>query len=343
MSSPKYPLSRVLECMKPCKPDTDKPSHMVKLNAALDGDDYIAEEKFDGCRYLYIGGRFFSTHIQVEDGISTGFPVEKSAQLWPIVEQLQKFSNTKLILDGEIVFPGGKAQDVVSVVGCLPSEAVQRQKETPLTYMVFDILRDPEGGQLLNTTWGERRFLLESLKLDECLMQTEVRVVQVAYDQKRQLLDEMLATGHEGLVLKRITGRYYPGKRPMWEWIKCKAQDEDDVVIMGFEPPVREYTGKDPEFWPYKEDGEPVTKLYARGWIGAIVFGKCDGSGNLVRLGTCSGMDEATRAAFSYSGKDHWEGTVMKIQFMEKTRDGAYRHPRFIMIHPDKNARECVL
>lgn len=335
-----YPLKKVLEVMKPCNPDKDKPTHMRRLNEALDGDSYVGEEKFDGCRYLAINNRFFSTHIAVRDGESTGWPVEKTAQLAPLVASLCYAGLNSLILDGEVVFPGGKAQDVVGIAGCLPQEAIDRQRDTPLHYMVFDVLRSANGRSMLSASWEVRRLYLEGLagRIESDL----IHIVPVVEDNKRAFLDKMLAEGHEGIILKDREGMYLPGKRPMWNWVKCKAELDDDVVIMDFELPVKAYTGKDPENWPYREEGEPVTKFWSKGWIGAVLFGKYREDGQLVRLGTCSGMDEATRADMSYNPEKYVQ-QVAKITAMEITRDGAYRHPRFIMLHPDKDAQACKL
>jgi len=345
-----YPLKSVLEVMKPCKPNKDNPGHMTKLDEALDGTDYIAETKWDGCRYLYIDGRFFSTHIQVVDGEPTGWPVEKTAQLRPIVQELYAGSLEdmklhlflgKLILDGEIVVLGGKAQDVVSVVGCEADEAVRRQEKTQLHYMVFDILRTIEGASMIGVPWEGRRAYLDSIT--RTIESELVHVVKVVKTDKRAFLDAELAAGREGIVLKSRRGLYYPGKRPAWCWLKVKAEFDDDVVIMGFEPPTREYTGKDANNWLYWEGGDAVTKLWYNQWIGAVVFGKYNRTGRLVRLGTCSGMTEDVRASFSSKTAEALVGKVMRITAMEITRDGAYRHPRFLSLHEDKLARECLV
>lgn len=327
--------------MKPSKPNKDNPAHTAKLDAALDGTDYIAEVKWDGCRYLYIDGRFFSTHIQVFGGESTGRPVEKTEQLQPVVRELAAQNWGKLILDGEIVVLGGKAQDVVSVLGCEVTEAIRRQRSIKLHYMVFDVLRTREGTSMLGMPWEGRRAYLNSITKE--IESDLVHIVKVVETNKRAFLDAELTAGREGIVLKSRRGLYMPGKRPAWNWVKVKAELDDDVVIMGFEPSTREYTGKDIDNWPYWENGDPVTKLYYNRWIGAVVFGKYNSSGRLVRLGTCSGMDETQRAIFSRGPLEAFVGQVMKITAMEVTRDGAYRHPRFIMMHPDKNGHECIL
>jgi ATP-dependent DNA ligase len=369
-----YPLNFFLQPMKPAKPPKTV-SGQKTLEKAFESELYVAEEKIDGCRYFAIGGRIFSPRISDVDGI----PVEKTQQLPHISGALRKFGSN-LILDGEVYYPGGKAQDVITVTGSLPDEAIAKQERSGnwLRYMVFDVLRDAKGNWLTNLPWYRRREYLEQLfcELGEKLEEQGIDLTLTTIQGKRQYLDELLGQGKEGVVLKNIGGKYLIGKRPAWNWIKCKVEMEDDVVIMGFEPPEKIYTGKYVENWIYwgrRADGwcilpegyascnidyasdeiivigpqpgpewYPVTKYYAKNWIGSIVFGKYDKEGNLVRLGTCSGMDEAMRERFSKS-PEAYIGKVARVKLMEYTRDGAYRHCSFVAIHSDKNPRECVI
>lgn len=359
-----YPLDFFLTPMKPAKPPKTV-SGAKRLEEAFKSASYIAEEKMDGCRYFSIGGRMFSPRISDVDGI----PVEKTQQVAHIAEVLSNFGD-KLILDGEIYFPGGKAQDVITVTGSLPDVALAKQQESGnwLRYAIFDVLRDANGRWLVDLPWWKRRKYLEELY--EKLQGTHVDLLPIIIENKHAYLDTLLEQGKEGIVLKHMEAPYAIGKRPAWQWIKCKVENEDDVVIMGFEPPERVYTGKYPENWTFwaRKAGElgsldvhiiavredeiiingrrpgpewvPVTKFYAYGWIGSIVFGKYDSKGNLVRLGTCSGIDEAMRARFS-EHPEHYIGKVMRVRLMELTRDHAYRHCRFDGIHADKNPQEC--
>lgn len=334
-----YPFSTILEVMKPCRINSDNPRHLDKLDELMESPYYVAEEKIDGCHYLMAKHRFFSTQISRK----TGLPVEKTDNFPHLVEGLKKLDLPQLVLDGEICYPGKKAQDVITITGALPGEAIRRQEQGDwVSYMIFDILRAPNGEWLFKQPWRVRRELLEQLasKLEAAC--PYLKVVPVTRRGKKEFLEEVLERGGEGIVLKYVEGRYLRGKRPMWNWVKVKTEIEDDVVIVGFEPPVKEYTGKEIETWPYWIDGEPVTKFYYHGWIGSIIFGKYTKTGILVPLGKCSGMEESERARFSASPQE-FIGRVIKIRAMERTRDGAYRHPQYICLHPDKNPQECVI
>jgi len=326
--------------MKPARPGNSA-SAKKKLLEALQSPDYIAEEKIDGCHYFSIGGRIFSPRVSVKDGI----PVEKTLQVPHLASLLNELFGNLTILDGECHVNGGKAPDVVSIMGSEPGEAVRKQTNQGLIrYMIFDILRDHTGKWLIDLPWYKRRRILEQYYKEAGLDEGSfVTLVNVCHENKQAYLDFLLSQGKEGVVLKHISRSYVLGKRPAWNWIKIKTETEDDVVIIGFEPPERVYTGKNIENWPYwDEDGTPVTRYWYNKWIGAIVFGKYNKAGELVRLGTCSGMSDAEREKFS-KHPEQYIGRVIKVKLMEYTRDGAYRHCSFVALHPDKNAHECRL
>lgn len=334
--------------MKPFRPDVRKESHRARLAEALRSSAYIAEPKIDGNHYLLVGGRFLSTKMQVVGGRSTGLPVERTGSLPHLSRVFGGERWRNIVLDGEIYQSGWKASDIRTIMGCASEEAVRRQGGRGwLRYMVFDILRDPEGRWLFDTPWKTRRALLESLEEDLLLASSFIDVVPVIRKDKEAFLDRVLDEGGEGIVLKSVGGLYTPGPlgkptRPAWNWIKLKVELEDDVVLMGFEPATRAYGGEELRGWPYWEDEVPVTKYWANGWIGAIVFGKYSSGGELVRLGTCSGFDEGLRSRMTRE-PEKYVGQVIKIGAMERTEDGFYRHPRFGGFHADKNALECRL
>lgn len=334
-----YPLMEILGVMKPNKFDNNNLRHMDRMRQMMQSPQYIAEEKIDGCHYLSIQGRFFSTHISTR----TGYPTEKTAQLAHLSEVLQTINMPNIILDGEVNYPGKKSNDVIAITGSTPEVAAAKQQEIGYLYFtVFDILRDEQGNWLMDLPWKKRREILEYTVAKISKYTPYIVPNPVIYTNKQEALDEILGRGGEGIVLKDINGIYVPGKAPMWNWMKVKVEEEDDVVIMGYLPPTKEYTGNEFETWPYWEDGIPVSKHYAMNWIGSIVFGKYDENNQLVELGSCTGLTESLRKEIS-ENRDNYLGRVIKIKAMEKTEKGAYRHPKFIMFHPDKNPQECRL
>lgn len=346
-----YPLNRPLYVMKPCSPKAKNKGHMAKLESILlDSSPYVGELKLDGCHYYTIEGRIFSTRISDV----TGTPVEKTGQLSHISEELNNPLLKLAIFDGEVNYPGWKSQDVITVTGSLPDEAIRKQNQSGiwLRHTIFDILRDPSGTWIVDKPWKYRRKLLEDIFSAVLKDSKHLELNPLIWNNKRQFVEDVWARGGEGMVLKDINAPYVLGTndvaRPMWNWVKVKCEETDDVIITDFEPATQIYTGKDLDNWPYWEPDEangteiPVTRFWYNGWIGAIVFGKYNTEGKLVQLGKCSGIDDSTRKMFS-ERPERFIGRVIKIKAMEKTRDGAYRHPNFISLHDDKNASECRL
>ena len=340
-----YPLNTVLEVMKPNKVNMDKESHRNKIEQMMASPSFVAEPKIDGCHYLDISGRFFSTRIATGSEI----PVEKTGNFPHLVEAHLRAGVDAAIFDGEIYYPGSGYDSYVAtkVTGCGAAEALRRQQEATevpgfVHYVIFDILRDPEGNWLLNLPWSERREILEDVGRRLTEASEYCTIIKTVRSRKQRFLEQTLESGEEGIVLKNVNGIYVPGKRPQWNWTKIKIEMTDDVVIMAFDPPTKAYTGKEYDTWPYWEDGEPVSKHYYLKQIGSIVFGKYDAYGELVPLGTCTGIDDATRKEFT-DNPDNYIGRVIKIKAMQKTNDGKYRHPNYLGLHPDKNAKECRL
>ena len=202
----------------------------------------------------------------------------------------------------------------------------------------------------------------------------------------------IVATGGEGVMIKPADGKYFH-KRGR-EYQKIKKFLTREVIIMGFTDPTDEYKGKFPTLdkWDYWETHtkkivdlstmspaerkkfesewhihkcRPVSKFYAKQWVGTIRFGVVIDPAEAVKLprnkkfnveelivegddvlvlevGECSGFDEETREMFSENPKS-WVGRVIEIKANEIFKDtGKLRHPRFMRVREDKSALECT-
>lgn len=329
---------------------------------------YLAQIKKDGYHYMFEkdeDGNCWMFSRKVSD--VTGHLVEKSANVPHIIEALQVLPNGTILV-GEIYYPGGVSKDVTKIMGCHPDKAVERQKEFgPLHYYVFDILQH-QGELLLNTPLESRLTLLENVLTEYELLEHDfIEYALPIFDDLDNLIDEALNNGEEGVILKKIDGRYHPDKRPAWEWVKFKIEDEGDVICMGFEPPTKEYTGKELEDWGYWEnlDGEimlglpisltgkmltgsqlvktswtPVTKPYALGWAGSIKMGVIK-DGRLVEVGTVSsGLTDSNLQDIAKDPQS-FIGKPFSVRYMQAF-DGAVRHPVFAGWRDDINPQDCT-
>lgn len=329
-----------LEVQKPNKVKKDDTNGQIKLEACLNSSEYALEKKIDGCHYKMIANRFFSLDN-----------VEKTLNYPHLVAFFKELKMINLILDGEINYPGKTSQYCVSVTGASPDNALAFQKQNGyIHYTIFDILRLPDTTWLSDYTYIERRKILEtfySRYIEDTPMEQYIHLSEVVYEDKRHVLDIWLAEGEEGGVIKRLDGIYHHGSKKKWEWMKIKQNDTTDLIIMGFEPPKKLYTGNNVADWPYwvqdNDSGDqiPVTKYYYNDWIGNVILGAYDEMGNLRQVCAASGMTEDVRIQMT-ADPDAWIGKVAMIEYMELTSAGLPRHPSYVGIHPDKPAKQCI-
>lgn len=309
-----------------------------------DSPEWWAEEKIDGSRYLCFMGDTGNRFTSRQKSRQTGKPVEKTDNVPHLSTRIyEELEGT--VLDGEIQHRD--FSKTVSVMGSLPERAFELQQQIGwIDYHVFDILFY-NGEDVRNLPYKERRKLVE--EVIKYIDYTHFKMTEVVKEDKKSFYHNIVKNGGEGVILKNVDSTYENGARCK-EWIKVKKYITDDVVIMGADIPTRYYTGKNKGEWEYKEtDAMGITRLvtraWAKGWIGAIKFGKYK-DGTLIPLGQTSGIDDEIKELLSdgkHGIKKEYLGRVMEIGAMEQIKkSGAYRHPRFLRLRPDKNAEDCV-
>lgn len=278
--------------------------------------NWVAERKLDGGRYvLYIrddGNRLFSR----KESVVTKTLVEKTENV-PHITGTDPKSLDGTVLDGEITVPNADFGGVISVMVSSPAEAAQRAKEgLRARYNVFDC---PvyKGRDITGLPLRERREYVEKAVAE--LGNPDIVAIEQRMTGKQEWYQEIVESGGEGIILKDLDGRYYPGQRGSG-WIKVKKHRTYDVIVTGF------------------EDTDSET-FRAKGWIGAVKFGVYD-AGTLREIGRTSGMTQAVRDDMSKNPKKYL-GQVMEVEGQEVLRDGI-RHPRFVRMRPDANPRECT-
>ena len=185
------------------------------------------------------------------------------------------------------------------------------------------------------------------------------------------LLQDLLADGYEGVVITYQDASYQPGKRSNKVSLKIKKelQDTIDCVVIGANPPTRNYNGKEVEVWEYWFDNltnekikaseylaknhesiyklyaeggpvEPVTKNWFYGWAGSWKLGAYKGK-DLVQIGSLSGLTDEQ--------KENWKnyvGKVVEVSAMEtsENQEGGkgLRHPKLINVRDDITPEECT-
>ena len=338
-----------------------------------DGYWYQFEKDMDGNMYLW------SRNVSKATGILT----EKSANVPEIIMALEGVPNGTVII-GEIYYPGKRSKDVTPIMGALPELAIERQNGEygHLHYYVHDMIY--YNGHDLTKVRADVRYDLLKLVYYKysfhAVMEEGKSLVELAErvdDNIQEACAAALAAGEEGMVLKKRTAPYTPGKRPVWDTIKIKKTDTCDAIVIGTEPATILYDGKldlgrngigpDVDQWPYwaifdigneslrlyqkcpvgtiervrgiNYETKPVTKAWYYGWPTAIQIGAYDGD-KIVSIGTVS-------SGLSDEDKSHlndYVGKVCELAGMEKDRTAhTLRHFHFKRIREDKNPSECSL
>ena len=281
-----------------------------------DDDAYAYEIKWDGVRAIaYSEPGTIRFESRNRNDITASYP-----ELRPLNRAL---SHHRAVLDGEIVAfdedgrPSfGRLQQRMHVGS--ESAARRRAKDTPVVYVVFDLLW-LDGHPLMHLPYAERRARLAELGLQGAAWQSPDHVT----GDGAAVLDASRASGLEGVVAKRLDSPYEPGRRSPC-WIKVKNVLREDVVVGGW------------------LSGEGRRKER----IGALLVG-LERDGELVysgRVGT--GFTEAEldrlvkvldqREESPFTGRQPPKGAVFvqptrvaEVEFTEWTSDGMLRHPSY--------------
>ena len=242
----------------------------------------------------------------------------------------------RALLDGEIVaLADDGLPDFAALVQRVRTTKPARSRElaqrTPAIYAVFDLLW-LDGHSLMTLPYAERRRRLEALELKA----PHVTVPDSFTENGAALLDATAERGLEGVVAKRLDSQYLPGKRSR-DWIKVKASRRQEFVVGGW-----------------------LAQKGTLKRIGALLLGYHDASGALRFAGRVgSGISEAVAdelaaelepakvspfgdAKVPKEAKFVVPAQVVEVRFADWTESGSLRHPVFIAIRSDKDARDVV-
>jgi len=199
----------------------------------------------------------------------------------------------------------------------------------PVTLMVFDLLR-LYGSDLTAQPLSARRELLERLDLAGRHWQ-----VPPVYDDGRELFAATLEQGLEGVVSKRRSAPYLPGRRS-GDWLKSPHRTAISAVVGGWRPEKTNDSGR----------------------LGAVLLGVPDGAGGW-RFAGRMGSGIAGRAAVQlaealapHTRDDSpfsdevprldrvgatWVDPVVVVEArtLEVTRDGRLRQPAYLGMRTD--------
>lgn len=340
----------------------------------LESPNFLAQEKFDGHRaIMYVDPQGFVHFYSRRTSKVTGEKEDNTDRLKKMCAF--PFSDFKdSIFDGELVMQGGNTNSskVQQLLGSTPERAEELWDEGVRTqYKIFDVLRF-KGEDVTNFPLIERIsylaelkdyfFRLSSYPLACCYdiprfyykglnitpyknYFTSDFLVQV--DSFERELEIIMSFGGEGLILKNVQSTYKEGKRSK-DWLKFKAKKTADLVVMGFEPPIKKYTGKFSveelrvRGWQYWEGNEPITKTYAKGWVAGLKLGAYK-NGELTYVTTAKGFSDADQEFIKTHTSEMFD-IVVEVEYQEviNPETKSLRHPRVKEFRFNKDTKECL-
>lgn len=351
--------------LTPMKYYNNEDTTNLKRQAMIDNQDnlFIATEKHDGDWGMFIHYSQGNNLIRSRS-ISkvTGVYGDYTAKLPHLTAEMDTWPDNTVVL-AEICWDeyGTNANTVGTILRCLPTKAVERQKDKKLSGLIFDILMFA-GEDLTSTPYIDR---LE--KIDAEFNPTHISDMNYHYFKPTKVFftdfaehaDQIISAGGEGVVIQRKDNGYLAGTRTAWKTLKLKQSlEEMELPVIGTLAPKREYEGQDASVWPYWEvffldSGEkelvnkipsettdlndpwtewtPVTKPYYYGWINGVIVQLPDGNTTSVT----SGLTDADREWLAtYQAKLEIEsGNLFAvIKAMSYNDKGKLRHPYLIKL-----------
>jgi bifunctional non-homologous end joining protein LigD len=307
MSSPEQLLRRVFPPMLATLADSPP----------RDEENWTYELKYDGFRAIAaIADGRLAMWSRNELNLEPRFP--------HIADALRKLRGPEMVIDGEVV-----ALDEHGA----PRFQLLQQGEKREKMFVFDVLW-LDGRDLRQLTYKERRALLEKL-----LRRTPVQIAisETLHEPGVKALERAKRSGFEGIIAKKNSSCYEP--RRSRDWLKIKALNEQEFVIVGFQPSTHSSREIGSLHLAVRDDDGQYT--YA-GKVGTgfsykmRVWLKDELSKDVVPVTTVKGAPR-TRDATWVKPR-----LVAQVAFTEWTSDNRLRHPAFLGLRDDKSPEEVV-
>jgi bifunctional non-homologous end joining protein LigD len=215
--------------------------------------------------------------------------------------------------------------------------AMQQAKPgTPIVYYVFDLL-EVDGEPIVDLPLSERRERLEQL-LDK-----RNRTVQFSqgFDDGRALYEAAKQQRLEGIMGKRVTSPYLPGKRSR-DWLKYKTHGEEEFIVAGYT------RGKGRREWSFGSLVLATNGPDGLEWVGNVGTGFDDAEQERI-LKKLRPLGRKTPPfpkppKMPRVRKDDvvWvePRVVAQVSFAERTHDNRLRAPVYLGLREDKDASE---
>lgn len=291
-----WPLAFMLSIETPqlCRRIKDLKSEQQQL--VWDSNDWIAEEKIDGCRMLIVYDsneskfHFFSRNNSISDYL----PQDYTDTIYVTAEDF-KYTDS-FVLDCEVISTNPEAetnircltqlQSTAAILALNPEDSIQVQKRSPLKFIVFDCLFDKD--RIIDTPWTNRHNhatkLANILKNAGfcCDINPVVENTDKYPDAKRDFFDRIVSNNGEGVVLKNRNAVYHATSSRTIDCVKVKRSTAD-TLTRDLDAFITDYVvGKD----------DTRNENMVVGFVFSIKMEKEDGSIVTHQIATCSNVSD---------------------------------------------------
>ncbi len=303
--------------------------------------DWLFEPKWDGFRCIATrDGKRVTLTSKKGQSLNRYFP--------EIIVRLLSVKSAKFVVDGEIMMRSTSRtfDDLLQRIHPAASRVSTLAKSTPADLMVFDLLTDEHGSNLMGLPLAERRKRLKAFarKYFGRVPGLKLSPATTSRTAANKWLSRPKAS-MDGVIAKDLQSPYRADTRD--GGIKVKRVRTADCVVGGFR---------------YTTSG---------GAVGSLLLGLYDDSGKLNHVGFTSGFSDDERRKLvpkleklikppGFTGKapggpsrwstkrtDEWKPLepklVVEVAFDRVTNDRIRHGAKFIRWRPDKSPRKCTI
>ena len=284
----------------------DDPEWLFEIK--WDGYRAVAEVKKDGVKLYSRNGLSF-------------------LRLYPtVVAELEKIKED-VVLDGEIVVMNEHNKPDFQKL-----QQYDHDRSLPIQYYVFDCL-SYRGKSITHLPLTERKAIVEKVLIKSKILKYSDHVTEQGMD----FFSKVAGMDLEGIIAKRASSKYLPGKRTR-DWLKIKNHNTQEAVIAGYTAPrgSREHFGA-LILGIYKNNKLEYIGHTGTGFTSAVLKDVLKKLKPLQRTSSPFGRKVAVNSPVT------WVEPVLvcAIKFTEVTEEGILRHPVFQGLRMDKPAKEA--